>query len=238
LLRDFWPCVHPQLDATDGDPTERLNAVEGLAHADLWLGALRAAPLLEARGIGRFSLREIGVAMGRVEARSGDTPVDAGIVQAAARSLDAARLAELHATLRQSRDDLNASARLFGERLTATDTPELAPLTGLLALAADYLLPFLPAGAETAGPVVSDEAAGIYAVATPQRAGEIANREDVVRAIDRICDYYSRHEPSSPVPMLLRRARGLVNKDFSAVLANLLPDMVDRLTVFTGPSES
>src|SRR4029077_15276883 len=32
--------------------------------------------------------------------------------------------------------------------------------------------------------------------------GDLRSREDVVRALDAICAYYSRHEPSSPVPLL------------------------------------
>jgi type VI secretion system protein ImpA len=38
--------------------------------------------------------------------------------------------------------------------------------------------------------------------ATGQRlvVGEIASREDVIRTLDKICEYYNRHEPSSPVP--------------------------------------
>jgi type VI secretion system protein ImpA len=31
--------------------------------------------------------------------------------------------------------------------------------------------------------------------------GTITSREDVVRLLDRMCEYYERNEPSSPVPL-------------------------------------
>jgi type VI secretion system protein ImpA len=55
-------------------------------------------------------------------------------------------------------------------------------------------------------------------------SGDIVDRQDVIRMIDRICTYYERHEPSSPVPLLLARARRLVDMSFMEVLQDLAPD--------------
>jgi type VI secretion system protein ImpA len=44
--------------------------------------------------------------------------------------------------------------------------------------------------------------------------------------IDKICDYFERHEPSSPVPLLLNRAKRLISKDFLEILRDLTPDGV------------
>ncbi|MGV8370865.1 hypothetical protein ACV33F_30545, partial [Pseudomonas aeruginosa] len=69
-------------------------------------------------------------------------------------------------------------------------------------------------GAEAA----TDEQGGAAPVAAvaapaPRASGEIANREDVLRQLDRLLEYYVRHEPSSPVPVLLKRAKTLVTAD-------------------------
>ena len=37
------------------------------------------------------------------------------------------------------------------------------------------------------------------------------------------CDYYSRCEPSIPVPLLLQRATLLVSKDFMEIMRDLAP---------------
>ena len=43
--------------------------------------------------------------------------------------------------------------------------------------------------------------------APPVAADEVRSRDDVIRLIDKICDYYRDYEPSSPVPLLLKRAK-------------------------------
>ena len=50
--------------------------------------------------------------------------------------------------------------------------------------------------------------------------------------------YYERHEPSSPVPLLLKRAKRLVAKDFMEILRDLAPDGVDQAERISGPSDS
>jgi type VI secretion system protein ImpA len=56
----------------------------------------------------------------------------------------------------------------------------------------------------------------------------------VVRAIDRICDYYSRNEPSSPVPLLLLRARRLATGSFVDIVRDLAPDALAEIEKVCG----
>jgi type VI secretion system protein ImpA len=55
--------------------------------------------------------------------------------------------------------------------------------------------------------------------------------------LDDICIYYSKHEPSSPVPLLLRRAHRLVGADFLDLLKDLAPSGLSEIQVISG-SES
>ena len=64
---------------------------------------------------------------------------------------------------------------------------------------------------------------------------EIRGSDDVIRRIDEICEYYDRHEPSSPLPVLLRRARRLVGKSFADVLKNVAPGALSELQMLSGP---
>ena len=54
--------------------------------------------------------------------------------------------------------------------------------------------------------------------------GEITSRQDVIRALDKICEYYDRHEPSSPLPLLINRAKRLASKSFLEIIGDLTPD--------------
>lgn len=86
-----------------------------------------------------------------------------------------------------------------------------------------------------AGPVAAAQGGGAAPASVP---GTIQSREDVVRALDRICEFYARTEPSSPVPMLLQRARRLVDKSFLEVLRDLVPDGLNQAMIFQGPEQS
>jgi type VI secretion system protein ImpA len=61
-----------------------------------------------------------------------------------------------------------------------------------------------------------------------------ASREDVVILLDRICDYYQRHEPSSPVPLLLRRCKRLVSASFLEIVRDIAPDGVSQVEMWRG----
>ena len=62
-----------------------------------------------------------------------------------------------------------------------------------------------------------------FAISMSRRLNRPASREDVVRLLDRACDYFKRYEPSSPVPLLLRRAKRLITKDFLEIIKDMAP---------------
>jgi type VI secretion system protein ImpA len=67
--------------------------------------------------------------------------------------------------------------------------------------------------------------------------GPISTRDDVKRALDEICDYYRKHEPSSPIPILLERAARLISKDFREVIQDLAPDGLAAIDILRGPQD-
>ena len=55
-------------------------------------------------------------------------------------------------------------------------------------------------------------------------SGAVKSRQDAIRALDAVSEFFKRTEPSSPIPMFLERAKRLVSKDFLEVLADVAPD--------------
>jgi len=55
-----------------------------------------------------------------------------------------------------------------------------------------------------------------------------AVREEAVRALEAVANYFRKNEPSSPVPLLCDRAKGLVSRGFLEVLADIAPDAVKQ----------
>ena len=91
--------------------------------------------------------------------------------------------------------------------------------------------------AEVAGEATNGAAA--EAAETPAVAlrGEVRSRDDVLRAIDAICAYYARAEPSSPVPLLLQRCRRMVTMSFVDILKEMLPESVAGLQKIAGKTD-
>ena len=70
------------------------------------------------------------------------------------------------------------------------------------------------------------------------RGLEFGRRDDVLRAIDAICAYYARNEPSSPVPLLLQRSKRLVTMSFMDILKEIVPESVPNVQKITGKTDA
>jgi type VI secretion system protein ImpA len=58
----------------------------------------------------------------------------------------------------------------------------------------------------------------------------------VIVTLDKIIDYYRANEPSSPVPLLLQRAKRLVSVGFIDILRDIAPDALAQAEMVTGAS--
>ncbi|MFL0357695.1 ImpA family type VI secretion system protein [Erythrobacter sp. GH1-10] len=62
----------------------------------------------------------------------------------------------------------------------------------------------------------------------PAFSGSIKSRDDVLKALSAIEQYYARAEPGHPVKVAAGRLRGWVTKDFMEILADIVPGSVDE----------
>jgi len=241
LVDRFWADLYPALDVGDNnDPMERMNVVADLAHPDTLLSQLRAVPLIRSRVFGPITWRDIEVAEGRVKARPNTKPLDRTAIDGAFQECDLAELAAVTAAADAARTTLRALNQDVAAQVDASQTPDLTPLAGLLtqihAVLQTHLAPRQPA-AEVAAPAPinpEDPAASGTAAPAARAPGQIGTRDDVVRTLDLICDYYSRCEPSSPVPLLLKRARRLATGNFVDILRDLAPDALPQIEKVCG----
>jgi type VI secretion system protein ImpA len=255
LVERFWDSFHPQLDVEDGnDPTARVTSMTSLVHRDMML-TLRASPLVVSRALGPVSLRALELAASpAAAAKPGTDPKAAAAAsQNAVATLEAVFqevpldvLAQSAVSLARCTGEARALAEAWTARLP-TAGPDFTELRRLLAQAESTVKTrFEPRRGATNGAApaagAGDAAAGQAAVATsagvaapPQGlSGEVRTREDVAKAIDAICAYYARSEPSSPVPLLLQRAKRLVTMSFPDILKELLPDSVANFQKISG----
>lgn len=240
LLSRYWPEIHPQLDADDdNDPTVRINTLSGLT-CETNLGLLRNAVLVRSRVFGNITLRAALNAAGLHPASSESLSVEE--LGGALQDADSESLQLTRDALGRALQSLDAIERLVSEQVGSAQGVELSALQQPLKLALQ-VLGDSPAGANV-GNHPADTSAPAEASMQPASAhaamrisGEIANRDDVLKSLERILTYYARHEPSSPLPVLLNRARSLVNADFATIVRNLIPDGMSQFENLRGPDE-
>jgi type VI secretion system protein ImpA len=240
LLEQFWDYVHPMLDAEDdNDPTFRINSLISAIASDEILGALRVVPLVESRQFGKHSLRNYRIATGvlRPADDSVDPEQELSRIEAAFTDAPADQVAQTAATVSAAADHLNAIQHILLDK--AGGIPEdLRPLsTDLKEMKSLLDAQLVKRGVgepENTDDGTVDGAGVEGGGAAPVSSGAIRSRSDVVAALDRICDYYATHEPSSPVPMLLQRAKRLVNKSFIDIIRDLTPGGLSEAELFAG----
>ena len=257
LLEGYWETLYPPLDPDDPEDPARRNILDELNSPEFILSAVRRAPLLDLPRLGRFTLRDINFADQTVKLPAGPDKQLTALADIIAEFIEKRNEAKSIQTAAGEVRDASAAVRGCIEAVSAIQTgitaragtknaPGLADLTKVLKEAENSLqqIDTVLAGQllqhGIGAPPVEEEAAaaspatpGLRPAATPL-TGEITSREDVIRWLDKICEYYRQHEPSSPVPLLLQRARRLVAKDFIDILRDLAPNGLPQVEVIRG----
>jgi type VI secretion system protein ImpA len=253
MVEERWEDLHPRLDPEDdNDPTLRANALLRLAHPGWVLRFLRDLPLANSPRLGRYGWRDVAVATGAITSDAPDSPSETTI-RAAFQDTDPARLTatrEAAAAAAAAVSGLLAGFEAHAGPGTGPDFEELNKLLRDMARAVERYSPTAAdpaAGEEPAAEETDAEAAdGAAPVAgTRARAGgmsaaaltEVTSRADALRLLDLAAQYYQRYEPSSPLPLLIRRARRLAELPFLDILRDLAPDGVDQARMMTGARE-
>jgi len=238
LLREYWADLHPHLDADDdNDPTVRINALSGLT-SDATIRLLRESILTRSRTFGPVSLRAALSASGLMNFP--DEQLGAQQLNAAFLDSDPEQLQATRDALSTARAACEAIEQQVSDQVGSAQGVDLSLLKQPLKQALQILNQAVPDPTSSREPeAVSDDNAPSVdfaaAPAAPRPTGDIANRDDVLRSLDKILAYYTRHEPSSPLPVLLNRAKHLVHADFAAIVRNLIPDGMSQFENLRGP---
>ena len=235
MIDQLWEHLHPQPDPDDADPYARVNALAALREPDGLIGDLRESRLVQDRAIGDLTVRHASVALGLLSAADGETPFGKSQVS---RMLGDA-LVKTPALRSQCQDAVTLTRQLIAlvnDKLGNDTAPDLRPLYVLVNGVAG-LLPGNDADS-TAGngdtQVDADATGGGGAGARRNLSGAVHSREDAIRAIDLVCEYLERAEPTNPAPLFLRRARQLIGQNFLQLIKALAPEALSAVAGMVG----
>ena len=243
LLEQYWPTVYPLLDPEDNnDPTQRLNILGSLTAArgsvDSWLKIsdyLYATPVYRPKGAPPITFDDIQGATLKASGAEG-APAGAPDIASLKRAIQSGGVEQVeahHKLLEQSLEAAQGIDQFLTTTLGAGNTISFEGLKNVLGEMIRGVKAVLPGGSAEAG--ATEEGAGTAdgvsggSVGGIQVSGSIRSPEQVVRALDSICEYYRQIEPSSPVPYLLRRAQKLAKMDFVQAVQELNLATVDGL---------
>ncbi|ODV11473.1 MAG: hypothetical protein ABT20_05720 [Rubrivivax sp. SCN 70-15] len=234
LVESQWDHVHPLPDPDDGDPYARVNALTLLREPEGLIGDLREARIVDDRAVGELTGRAVEVALGLSPAREGEAATSKEqLSQMMAAAL--AKMPWLRATCADAVAQTKQLIASLNDKLGIGTAPDLRPLYALANGVASLLPP--EAAADEA---VDDEGGGeVGAAGAPGGArrglsGAVNSREEAVRAIDLVCEYLERAEPTNPAPLFLRRARQLINHNFLQLMKVLAPDALAEVARIVG----
>jgi type VI secretion system protein ImpA len=240
LLDRYWEEVHPRLSPDDDyDPVMRMNILGSFVDSERVMRALKSAPLVEVRAIGRFTVRDMDVAYGDASPLEGQTAATKELLAAACSQADAEELAQRKAACSTALSELAKIQGIFRDK--SPSFPDFSPLKKVLDRISGLY------AQATAGQVANQEsvqengAAGeggaAMAFGNPAVAavpGRINSREDAKRMLETVCDYLERAEPAHPAPLLVRRAVRLLDMNFLDIMKELTPDVVSQIESLAG----
>ena len=257
LMERYWDTVYPPLDPEEADPAEiRTSVLKDLDGRDTLVGPLTEVTLCASREVGKFSLRDYYLATGEIvlteEQKKKLTEPGKQVpglqqIEAAFEKCDMQDLQANQAATASSLESLNHIGQLLREKVGF----EAAPTFGELSKVLKEMDALLVKQLNRRGVIVSATEESAIEAEEPGAAGEkqpgqmvssqtgtsvgaIRNRQDVSRILGQICQYYEQYEPASPVPLLLRRAMRLVEKNFIEIMEDLAPESLAQIQLLRG----
>ena len=223
LVETYWENMHPQIEEYGFQG--RKAPCESLTRIAEFLGPFKQIKLLSHPRLGEFSVFDFERFNDNGDGEDGYGMFRAVLAETTADDLDAI-LAKLDSIIA----DITRTDQMMTSLITGDTSVNFATTYESLKKARTSLIKFMP-HLEPEIEESDGDSSGSGSGASSGRSGapgSVESREDVIRAIDAIADYYRRKEPSSPVPLALKRAREWVTLDFMAVLEDIAPNSLSE----------
>lgn len=231
-LDAYWPQTFPLVDE---DAIVRRNALNCFADQMAVLDGLRRAVLVDSRAHGKVTLRDVDIAAGQSQPADGESPADEAQINAAFAVMPLENLTGLQQSVTEALGAVKRIDAKMREEAGTESGPDLDPLSAHLVRIDRVLraqLAMRPDGSGEAGEASANGGT------TTVPVGAIRSRQDAIRALDAVASFFRQNEPSSPIPLIVERAKRLVSKDFLEVLADIAPDAVGSAKAAGGLRDS
>ena len=241
LLEHQWEMVHPRLDPEDdNDPLFRSNTLKRLQDPRSVLRTLREMTLARTPAAGTVTWRDIAASRNEMDPESGREKMTEAFIRGVFNNTAKDRLQTLREAFDVTQREVSAIPAAFDARTGGAADFNLADLVKLVDGIQKDLRRYEPVE-EAEQPVDeqeeetgSDPTDGTDQTRgrAPARRGPIsarsltslASRDEALYLLDLVSGWFRENEPSSPVPLLVDRARRLGSMDFLDILRDMAPE--------------
>jgi type VI secretion system protein ImpA len=230
-LAEHWDPVFPRIDE---DAILRRNALNSFADRMAIVDAVRRTAVVSHRQLGSFSLRDLELATGQLTPTEADVKAPgAAQIEATLAGTPAAELAELSGVLQATMGSLRNIVTTMQTRGGFESAPDFDGLLRPLSRIDKLLRDHIPGSAANEPTTATGGSEGTPAMSTGS-VTDIKSRQDAIRALDAVAAFFRSHEPSSPVPLFVERAKRLVSKSFMEVLEDIAPEGLSQAQLIGG----
>lgn len=250
LIERFWDTLYPRIPNDDNhNPTQRINILMTLCDREAMIGPLLEATLCISPTMGRCTLRDIQKATGkRAVSDKNDKPASAlDAIEAVFKDCDVNALRADREAVGECLLRLSSLENLLNEKLGSgcgLHFDDLCQVLNKMDNVLDRQLAKHASSTHSAsGKKIERQLSSgtrktpLAPTASSPRVNPmdtINSRQDVARILDQICFYYEKNEPASPVPILLKRAARLVEKNFLEIIQDVAPESVAQIQKLIG----
>jgi len=246
FLERYWNQLYPSLD-NDG-ALERRNVLIALSPPKIdsqdpfqFRRRVMEIPLCDSPQMGRFSFRDIQIVRGEIAVGEEERKKhgDSAVIEAAFQDTPIPFLHALCSGVEGAISEIKSITKVFSQHAAGEQSPSMDGILGLLEQIHQYTQEHLSrrGGQPVARSQGGTGSLGGSVSARASSSGEIRSGQDAVACMEMICRYFEQQEPSSPVPLLLRRAQRLVSKNFMDIIADLCPGAIGSVETISGTGE-
>lgn len=226
----WWHELYPlMVDDGEEDPFYRISALASLGDRSALTAALRQSVLLSA-GSDVLTLRDAQALLDGSRTECPEYPggrprLEEELTRGGQPGIEALLL------IHQRQEALR---QYLIEQLGQGGAPEMEEqqkLIGSIAAVCQGKRPAEPAE-QQATPSQAEAPAPSPAAAAPVadwRSVSLASRDDAQLMLEKVKQYFARHEPSHPAPLMIERVQRLIEMDFMDIIRDLAPDGVNQL---------
>lgn len=242
MIQSQWASLNPRLDPDDSDPYGRLNALDDLAMSTTsCFRDFRNSVVISHPQIGKICVRHFEYALDRSPAPEGEEVPTRVQIESFLNSglVDVEQLLKSMDQVRSLLSEIPEALSVHG--VESYRHPDFSEVQQCIKNIAVFV------GTSTGGTVNNEIVDGTETLGTSseitdksniakQSGGvmQVNNRADAVRAIDLVCTYLDREEPTNPASLLLKRARRLIDKDFIELMKDLAPEAAQEVARVLG----